>query len=223
MKQKIFRAKQMDPKNTEGDISSEILTREFIAAKLSFIFEDAIILDSQYNIISVSEWSAELFKYPSKELAGKSVNILGKDFNLAHEIGQLLGNGYFSGHCFELTDAHGKDIKVKLSGIYLGLFSDFNEFVILTVRDLNPTYKLIKKLKSKEAILDNLVYRASHDLRGPIATVLGLVNLAKIRKDDSELDKLLELIATHSKLLDQRLHTLVMKTVARELRADSTF
>jgi signal transduction histidine kinase len=223
MERKIFRAKQMDLKNTESNISSEILTRQFVATKLSFIFEDAIILDSKFNIVSVSEWSAQLFKYAPEALVGKSLNTLTKEFNLTQEIGKLLGNGYFSGHCFDLTDGNGKNIKVRLSGIYLGLFSDFNEFVILTVRDLNPTFKLVKKLKSKEAILDNLVYRASHDLRGPIATVLGLVNLAKSRKDDSEVDKLLELIATHSKVLDERLRTLVLKAVARELRVDTRF
>ena len=35
--------------------------------------------------------------------------------------------------------------------------------------------------------LDNFVYRVSHDLRAPIASVLGLVNLAKNEKDQSAL------------------------------------
>ncbi len=223
MEQKIFSIKTMDKKSTENNISTELLTRELVAAKLSFIFEDAIILDSKFTIVSVSDWSANLLKYNPASLIGKSISILSKEFKLDQEIGQLLENGYFSGHCFDLNDSNGKNLKIKLSGIYLGLFSDFNEFIILTVRDLNPTYRLVKKLKTKEAILDNLVYRASHDLRGPIATVLGLVNLAKGRKDDSEIDKIIELIATHSQLLDDRLHNLVLKTLARELKVDSTF
>ncbi len=213
----------MGKKNFTTEISSEVLTREFVASKLGLIFEDAIVLNSKLDIVAASQCAAELFKCSPEELAGRSLNFLTKDADLASEVGYLLRNGYFRGHCFELMDSKGKVFRAKVSGIYLGLISDFNELIILTVKDMNPTYKLIKKLKIKEAILENLVYRASHDLRGPIATVLGLVNLAKIRQDDKEIDKLLELIATHSKLLDQRLHSLVMKTAAKELKADTRF
>ena len=213
----------MSKKSYTTEISSEVLTREFVASKLSLIFEDSIILNSKLVIVAASQCAADLFKCSTVELVDRSLNFLTKDADLASEVGYLLRNGYFRGHCFELMDKRGKVFSAKVSGIYLGLISDFNEFIILTVKDMNPTYKLIKKLKTKEAILENLVYRASHDLRGPIATVLGLVNLAKMRQDDSEIDKLFELIATHSKLLDQRLNTLVMKTAAKELKADTKF
>ena len=143
------------------------------------------------------------------------------EFNLVEDVSQLLKNGYFQGQCFALRNSKGKKFKAKLSGVCLGLISDFNEFTILSVKDLNPTFKLIRKLRTKEAILENLVYRASHDLRGPIATILGLVNVSKVRKDNDEIDMLLDLIGVHTKLLDQRLKTLVRKAASKELKVDS--
>ncbi len=226
MKQKYSRAKVMTKKNNVGQIPlavPDILTREFVASKLCFIFDDAIVLDSKFNMVAVNGDTAKLFRNTSSDLTGKSLNCLSDKSDLVADISQLLKNGYFRGESFELKNAHGKIMKVKLSGIYLGLISDFNEFIILTVKDLSLTHRLTKKLKTKEAILENLVYRASHDLRGPIATILGLVNLAKRRTDNGEIDKLFELIDSHSKLLDHRLGTLVRKAAAKELKVDSHF
>jgi signal transduction histidine kinase len=49
--------------------------------------------------------------------------------------------------------------------------------------------ELLHKLSKTNKELDEFVYRASHDLRAPVASVLGLINLAK---DESDLTKLRE-------------------------------
>ena len=51
-----------------------------------------------------------------------------------------------------------------------------------------------QELSKRNTELDNFVYSVSHDLRAPIASVLGLINLAKKDKDAAMKDTYLEMI-----------------------------
>lgn len=57
--------------------------------------------------------------------------------------------------------------------------------------------------------VDQFIYRTAHDLRGPLATIKGLINLMKIRENNEELDHFVTLLETHANLLDERLFQLV--------------
>jgi signal transduction histidine kinase len=61
--------------------------------------------------------------------------------------------------------------------------------------------KTNQELSKRNAELDNFVYSVSHDLRAPIASVLGLINLAKRDKDVAMKDTYLEMI--HASALQQ--------------------
>ena len=75
------------------------------------------------------------------------------------------------------------------------------------LKDDNPVFKT--ELFTKKRELDNFIYRAAHDLRGPLATIKGLVNLLRIRKSDIEVDELTNLIDVHAEKLDDRLFKLL--------------
>ena len=51
--------------------------------------------------------------------------------------------------------------------------------------------------------LDRFVYSASHDLRAPLSSILGLVHLSKITKEESELRNYLGMIGSRVKDLDR--------------------
>lgn len=56
--------------------------------------------------------------------------------------------------------------------------------------------------------IDNFIYYAAHELRGPLATIRGLINLVKIRQSNDELERLIQLIDSHATKLDERLFRL---------------
>lgn len=57
------------------------------------------------------------------------------------------------------------------------------------------------ELEKTNEELDSFVYRASHDMRAPLTTLLGLLNLAKLTKDENELD-------TYHDLMINRINTM---------------
>ncbi len=66
---------------------------------------------------------------------------------------------------------------------------------IATRREAEETLQQTNKELSKRNIeLDNFVYSVSHDLRAPIASVLGLINLAKTDKDAAMKDMYFDMI-----------------------------
>jgi signal transduction histidine kinase len=62
--------------------------------------------------------------------------------------------------------------------------------------------KTNQELSKRNNELDNFVYSVSHDLRAPIASVLGLINLAKKDADPTMKDVYLDMINNSAKLQD---------------------
>lgn len=66
-----------------------------------------------------------------------------------------------------------------------------------------------EELLKINAELDSFVYSASHDLRAPIASLLGLVEVARLEKDVSSLDRLLDMQKRSLLKLDNFIHDIV--------------
>ena len=96
-------------------------------------------------------------------------------------------------------------ISCQLTGFYLGLISDFSGYIILRDKQLDEINQLNKQLESSRNELDEFVYRASHDLRGPLATIRGLVNLMKLKPPMEEMLNIVEMINAHAVKMDDRL------------------
>lgn len=194
----------------EGAADSTILlTREIITSLFARIFNSSIILNSKFEIISVNEKAVEFLTGNQHNLIGMSINCLGAGASIEEEIRTLLKKGFFTDHLCNLISLDSKKLKVKLSGFHLGLISDFNELIVLSVQNISSEHKLATRLRLWEDTMDQLAYSAAHDLRGPLATILGLVNIAQVRKDDSEVDKIFDYIKTCGETLDRRLRECV--------------
>ncbi len=70
------------------------------------------------------------------------------------------------------------------------------DFALESYNLKNENRQLIDQLKKTNKELDELVYRSSHDLRAPLASILGLINLAK---KEEQLDKIREYLDLQEK------------------------
>jgi len=86
--------------------------------------------------------------------------------------------------------------------------------------------KCVKKVfdskHNRNSDFENFVYQSAHQLRGPLATIKGLINLIKIRKNDDELERFIQLIDLHARKLDERLYQLAYLTQETYEEEDST-
>jgi hypothetical protein len=176
---------------------------------LNFILADSIILDLSLGIAALGRDIETLMGITSDEIRGQDFSRICADANIRARIEECLRSGYFNGLDANLWTCRGESCNVTLSGFYLGLISDINGYIILKIKLKEDNSVLKTELFTKKRELDTFIYRAAHDLRGPLATIKGLVNLLKIRKTDLEVDELSNLIEVHADKLDDRLFKLL--------------
>ena len=74
-------------------------------------------------------------------------------------------------------------------------------------------------LKSANRDLETFIYRASHDLRGPLSSIMGLTNVSRLEISDEKALAYIDMIRTSTKRLDDTLiglvQTMALKDVAK--------
>lgn len=75
--------------------------------------------------------------------------------------------------------------------------------------DITDRKKTEKELLETNQELDTFFYKASHDLKGPLASVMGIVNLARMENKDNVIDNYFGMIETSIKRLDRTLMDLI--------------
>ncbi len=191
------------------DISGILISDESIRQKLPSIFVDSMVVDQHFNIVVISQNVLEFLEFNVEEIKYKSLNYLTGNCDLVSIMKNELAQGYFEERKAFLFSKSNRKITVGISGFYLGLISDINGYIILRISNLDELEVINQQLQQKKAELDNFIYRAAHDLRGPLATIKGLINLLKMKENAGELERLLPMIDAHANKLDERLFQLV--------------
>ncbi|MCW5909485.1 MAG: hypothetical protein KIT62_00335 [Cyclobacteriaceae bacterium] len=191
------------------EISELVISMNDVIEKLNSILTDSIILRADFTIESLSGSLEGLTGFAPNELTGKKLSTLCPDKSLDTTLKAKLKQGYFDNVPACLVTKSGIRIRISISGFYLGLISEINGFIILKIKPAEDILRLKKELSTQKQELDSFIYRTAHDLRGPLATIKGLVNLLKLRKDDEEVDELTSLIEVHANKLDDRLFKLL--------------
>jgi len=177
-----------------------IISYDDIESNLINIFSDSIITDTQFNVTDISPTVLKLLKYNKSDVMGKPLSLLLSEDN--QNLISLLNNGYFTNTRFGLRDQTGEMVEVYLSGYFLGLISDINGKVVILIKSRKSILQEKKNIDKRIIELNDLIYRTSHDIRGPLATIKGLVNAAKCEADIANILHYLDLITKVSDRLD---------------------
>ncbi len=188
-------------------ISNSIINNDFIEKNLVNIIPSSILLDGNNNIKSVSKEVCQFLRYSYHDLIGRNFSeiLITKDNKIEEELYQMRLNGFFKPKKVTLHNKFKKNIAAEVSGFYLGIISDFSEYIIIGIRDVEKLKTYQSLLEEKVDDFNELVYRTHHDLQGPMATIKGLVNIADYYKDVNELNHLFELIGDSTDTLKDRL------------------
>lgn len=75
--------------------------------------------------------------------------------------------------------------------------------------DITDRKKTEHELMESNQELDTFFYKASHDLKGPLASILGIVNLARLENKEKVIEKYFSMIDTSVRRLDRTLMDLI--------------
>ena len=140
------------------------------------------MLDSTGKVELVNKGFSGMFGYELDELKGRNLN----DFIVPAELqneGMDINNvisaqGVIQVETFRKRKS-GNRVDVILYG--MPILSEGNVLGIYGVYvDITSHRMMEEELRVRNAELDNFVYKVSHDLRAPLSSVLGLVNLSKL-------------------------------------------
>ena len=141
-----------------------------------------VLLTDSGKVEQVNKGFEEMFGYTLAELKGRSINDFIVPEELTHEGVDL--NNLITNHrvvSIETARRHrnGKLVDVILYGMPVMLENQTIGIYGVYV-DITERKRVEEELKIRNGELDNFVYKVSHDLRAPLSSILGLVNLAKL-------------------------------------------
>jgi PAS domain S-box-containing protein len=163
-----------------------------------------VMLDEDGKVSEINSGFKEMFGYGKDELRGKNLN----DFIVPEDLtseGIDLNNLITSNRVVSIESIRkhksGRPINVILCGVPVMLDNQAIGIYGVYV-DITERKKVEEELKVRNAELDNFVYKVSHDLRAPLSSVLGLVNLSRLQGNNDNLLEYMDLIGEKIHALD---------------------
>ncbi|GAB4411291.1 MAG: hypothetical protein OHK0039_16340 [Bacteroidia bacterium] len=184
--------------------------------------EGLVLADLDEQILFVNDRMCEMLGITREEMMGKrTYEAFGGGDELRRiieEKAQLRVQGISDQYELYLERRDGRALWVLITG---SPYEDAGGQLIGTlaiITDITTRKQVEIKLKEKNDELDAFVYKASHDLKGPLASVLGVTNIARGEVQDVKANRYLDLIAKSTKRLDLILSELI--DVTRINKAD---
>jgi PAS domain S-box-containing protein len=193
----ITNRKQQEEERVKKD--EALFTKLFNTVPLA-----VVMLDVNGKVLLVNRGFNEMFGYELIELRGRNLNDFIVPEKLQNE-GIDLNNLIASNNMISVETIRrhksGKSVNVILYGVPVTL--DDKAIGIYGVYvDISDRKKIEEELKIRNTELDNFVYKVSHDLRAPLSSILGLVNLSKLPGNTDNLMDYMDVIGKKVQDLD---------------------
>jgi len=189
----------------ESRVKDEIRKNEILFTQLFNNIPMAVVmLDAVGKVELVNPGFSKIFGYELAELKGRNLN----DFIVPAELqneGMDLNNVISAQSIIQVETFRkrktGERVDVLLYGMPIlidgGVIGIYGVYVDIT------THRMMEEeLKVRNAELDNFVYKVSHDLRAPLSSILGLVNLSKLPGNTDDLNDYIKIIGDKVAALD---------------------
>jgi len=146
-----------------------------------------LIFDDNLNVCFVNKYALDLLNYGQEDLLEQHITQIfpKRQHQMLETIIESVEDGLKVQDRRSYLNVRGKkNISVTLS---FSIIHEKNPFrYVLIAKDQRQYTKATDALKQKNEELKTLIYRASHDLKGPLASVKGLFNLLKDEPEDTE-------------------------------------
>lgn len=189
----------------QKDVEIEVRKAEMLFSQLFHNAPLAIVmLGPDGKIVQINKGFQEMFGYDQDTLQDKTLEAFIVPKELEEE-GSDLNSIISSYNVIRFETIRVNKARERLSVIIYGVpvrFEDETIGIFGLYVDITERKKVEEELKIRNSELDNFVYKVSHDLRAPLSSILGLVNLAKLPNNTDSLDQYLEIVGKKAVQLD---------------------
>ena len=172
--------------------------------------------NSQLELIRWPKQAEQIFGYSTQEVLGlrmDEVPFIGKDDQQeSEEIIKQLCNGEMPIQYFtkRSTGRYGNPLYIEWSYSVLLDGEGKPESIITIANDVTIREQTFKELKSANEELDTFLYKSSHDLRGPLARMQGIINLGLLESTDPQAIQYFNML----KKVTDELNTLLLRLMS---------
>ena len=199
------------------ELRASMIDRDYFDSVIRSIGDILIIFDQSYVIRQVNKKALELLKYEEEELLGEYINFLFNEEQQAFDVKNTLeAENEFYNQESNFSISSGEVLPVAVSVFKIATTPNAtNKRYLLLAKDLKQFYIFSDALKQKNKELETFVYKVSHDLKGPVATMQGLLQLVY---NSNEQDKVtyLDLMQQSLQKLDKSIVSLLNFTLSNK-------
>ncbi|MFM2206399.1 MAG: hypothetical protein RL213_374 [Bacteroidota bacterium] len=191
----------------------EIATQESRFAALVENMNDGLIYATDHwRIGMVSDQFCRISGYSRKELLGSDLRKLipaGDNAGAANSFFRSLSEGRTEREDFQLLHKGEGRIDVRANGAPYRPDGPERGGFMIVFTDLTSLKQTGRELREAYAELDTFFYKASHDLRGPLASMMGVVAIGKSESADPDIRRYFGMVETSVQRLDSTLLELI--------------
>jgi PAS domain S-box-containing protein len=174
------------------------------------------------EIIYINRSFTKITGYGSDEVIGKAPGILGgadTDYSVLTKAFESLKNskGSFKDELI-IYRKNGSSLWIEFTIDPIFDEEEKIKYWVWVQRDITKRKEAEEELKKINFELDSFVYRASHDLRAPLTSIIGLVNISSNEQDFNTVKSYFEMISDSAKKLDRYIINLL--SLSRNSRLD---
>jgi len=200
------------------DITAQKIAEEEIKkneAKFRSLFNTQMIgiafTDSHQKIIEVNAKFLEIIKYTKEQFQEKEIywkDLTPEEYLWRDEVAveEFMKNGFITPYEKEYIRRDGSKVPVLIASAILGGIKNMGVGFVIDASELKKSKEETNKIAEE---LSKFLYMASHDLKGPLASVIGLTMVAKNEVGDAKAIEYFSLIEKCTKKLDSSLLNLM--------------
>jgi len=159
------------PNDFSSILLGNILAQEKNHSPILDLLNDGIILVNRTgSIVYANKTFRELSEFDLHSLKGKTISDLIRNVSDDPMLQGAERSYYLKTHSNRNKLVSSKQVIVN---------SENGEFIVYILKDFTDQKKVEDALEQKNKELNTFIYKVSHDLKGPLTSVIGLINIAK--------------------------------------------
>jgi nitrogen-specific signal transduction histidine kinase len=175
--------------------------------KLSYMFPEYLFLDRDFSICLAGRGIEELLNYNYGFLRNKSINFLSDEGDLKSSIMIQMAENFFEWRSYLLKAGNMVSVEAEICGFKATKLEYAISPIVIHIRRSREHLE-----KNSTPAVDDLTYWIAHNLRAPLATLEGLINLAKIQNNTAEMEMYLAYMSQNAESLDDKIRMMVRLT-----------